>query len=271
MGRVNGRLILSLQKEFELVGAVDCKKSRFINEDYGVLLSLAPLGLLVRDRLVESCLEESEVMIDFSLPEGTMEHLERVEAFIKKKEEGAGGSLKKEKKFLGYVIGTTGFSDEQEKKIEKYAWRIPILKSGNFSIGVHALKGVVKQLSQQLKEWDIDIIENHHHQKIDAPSKTALMLYDACQQGRNKNKLRLVSKRTEKNQKRRENEVGLFSLRLGGTIGEHTVFLASEQEVLSLKHTAITRDAFCKGVLQSVKRFYGFSPGLYSLKDVFGF
>ena len=167
------------------------------------------LDCKMSDGLLERCLEESEVIIDFSLPRGTMGHLKRVGAFMKKRALALKGK-KVEEKFLGYVIGTTGFSEEEEKEIEKLGEWIPILKSGNFSIGIHALGEVVKRLAGELSDWDLEIVESHHNEKVDAPSKTALMLYEACKQGRNSVKLDLVSKRTEKNQKRKKNEVGLF-------------------------------------------------------------
>jgi 4-hydroxy-tetrahydrodipicolinate reductase len=147
-----------------------------------------------------------------------------------------------------HVIGTTGFSAEDEAKIRASARHAVIVKSGNMSLGVTLLAALVKQAAKALPGFDVRIFEMHHRGKIDAPSGTALMLGEAS--GRD--------------------DVGYASLRAGSVVGEHQVILAGPHERLMLSHSAQDRTIFASGALAAAKWGQGKKPGLYAMADVLG-
>jgi 4-hydroxy-tetrahydrodipicolinate reductase len=147
-----------------------------------------------------------------------------------------------------HVIGTTGFSAEDEAKIRAAARHAVIVKSGNMSLGVNLLAALVKQAAEALPGFDVQILEMHHRAKIDAPSGTALLLGQAS--GRN--------------------DVGYASMRGGTVVGEHQVILAGPHERVVLSHTAEDRTIFAAGALAAAKWGQGRKPGLYAMADVLG-
>jgi 4-hydroxy-tetrahydrodipicolinate reductase len=172
------------------------------------------------------------------------------------------------------VIGATGWSDEQNAAVQEASAKIPIVKSGNYSLGVNVLTGLVEQAARALagQDWDIEVFEAHHKRKVDAPSGTALMLGEAAARGRGID-LASHSERARDgiSAPRAEGAIGFASLRLGGVIGEHSVTFASEDEILTLSHSARDRSRFARGAVAAAAWVVGKPPGLYDMKDVLGF
>lgn len=172
------------------------------------------------------------------------------------------------------VIGSTGFSPEQDAEIVKAAERIAIVRSGNFSLGVNILIGLVEHAAQRLdaRDWDIEIAEAHHRKKVDAPSGTALMLGEAAAAGRGRDLSDLRSPPYDGvGEPRETGRIGFSSIRAGGIVGEHTVLFASEDEVVTLSHSAIDRSLFAKGAVAAAAWARSRKPGLYDMQDVLGF
>ena len=199
-----------------------------------------------------------DVIIDFSTPEASV-------ALAKACAEAGGPAL---------VIGSTGLNEEQEAAIEAASEKIAIVKSGNFSLGVNMLIGLVRNAAQRLDgtDWDIEITEAHHRRKVDSPSGTALMLGEAAADGRRAELADLRTAPYDGVQGPRESgKIGFSTIRGGGIIGEHTVMFASEDEVLSLSHSAIDRSLFAKGAVAAAAWVRNRQPGLYDMQDVLGF
>jgi 4-hydroxy-tetrahydrodipicolinate reductase len=199
-----------------------------------------------------------DVVIDFSTPEASVE-LARACA------ERGGPAL---------VIGSTGLSPEQDALIEAAAEKIAIVRSGNFSLGLNILIGLVEHAAQRLdgRDWDIEVLETHHRRKVDAPSGTALMLGEAAANGRGRDLEDLKTAPYEGITGPREpGKIGFASLRAGGVIGEHTVLFGSEDELLTLSHSAIDRSLFAKGAVAAAAWVRNRRPGLYDMQDVLGF
>ena len=172
------------------------------------------------------------------------------------------------------VIGSTGFTPEQDADILKAAKTIAIVRSGNFSLGVNILIGLVEQAALRLdaRDWDIEITEAHHRKKIDAPSGTALMLGEAAATGRGADLADLRSAPYDGVTGAREpGRIGFSSIRAGGVVGEHTVLFASDDEVLTLSHSAIDRSLFARGAVAAAAWVRTRGPGLYDMQDVLGF
>ena len=172
------------------------------------------------------------------------------------------------------VIGSTGFSDDELATVTTAAERAPIVLSGNFSLGVNVLIGLVAQAASKLRPeaWDVEVIEAHHRRKLDAPSGTALMLGEAAAQARGSS---LADKRTALRDgvgpARETGTIGFASLRGGGIVGEHTVVFAAEDEILTLSHSARDRSLFARGAVEAAVWAAGKPPGLYDMQDVLGF
>ncbi len=199
-----------------------------------------------------------DVIIDFSTPEASVE-LARACA------ERGGPAL---------VIGSTGLSPEQDAEIEAAADRIAIVRSGNFSLGLNILIGLVEHAAQRLdgRDWDIEVLETHHRRKVDAPSGTALMLGEAAANGRGRDLEELKTAPYDGITGPREpGKIGFASLRAGGVIGEHTVLFGSDDELLTLSHSAIDRSLFAKGAVAAAAWVRNRRPGLYDMQDVLGF
>lgn len=199
-----------------------------------------------------------DVVIDFSTPDASVELAQMCAA--------AGGPA--------LVIGSTGFTPDQDAEILKAAETIAIVRSGNFSLGVNILIGLVEHAALRLdgRDWDIEISEAHHRRKVDAPSGTALMLGEAAASGRGADLADLRSPPYDGVQGEREpGRIGFASTRAGGIVGEHTVMFASDDEVLTLSHSAIDRSLFAKGAVVAAAWVRSRRPGLYDMQDVLGF
>jgi 4-hydroxy-tetrahydrodipicolinate reductase len=171
------------------------------------------------------------------------------------------------------VIGSTGFSREDEAAVAEASGRIAIVKSGNFSLGVNLLLGLVRQAARALPaaDYDVEVFEAHHRRKIDAPSGTALMLGDAAAKGRGV-ELAAVSERGRDGVTgaRAPGAIGFSVMRGGGIVGEHSVVFAAEDELVTLSHSARDRSLFARGALEAARWVKGRPPGLYDMQDVLG-
>ena len=172
------------------------------------------------------------------------------------------------------VIGSTGFTAQERAAVEAAASAIPIVLSGNFSLGVNMLIGLVEQAARKLgpEAWDIEIVEAHHRRKTDAPSGTALMLGDAAARGRGGDMDALRRPLREGMGGEREaGSIGFSAVRAGGIVGEHQVIFASEDEVLTLAHSARDRSLFARGAVEAALWARDKPAGLYDMQDVLGF
>ncbi len=231
---------------FERPGAPD------IGKDIGVLAGLDALGLAVEDAPAHG-LARAGALIDFTAPQASVENARAAAS-----------------RGVAHVIGTTGFSASEEQAIAEAAKTIAVVKSGNMSVGVNVLMALVEAGAKALgDDYDIEIFEAHHRDKVDAPSGTALMLGAAAARGRG---VALADKRSDADRSgaRKTGDIGFSVMRGGGIVGEHRVAFAGTQEVITLSHSAIDRGLFAKGAVAAARWAIGKPPGLYSMRDVLG-
>ncbi len=164
----------------------------------------------------------------------------------------------------GVVLGPTGYNEEQLKLIDGYAKKIAIFKTANFSVGVNLLMKLVKLSAQALGEkFDIEIIEKHHNQKADAPSGTALMLAESAN---TENKDCIYGR--DKNTGKRGNEIGIHAVRGGTIVGEHEVMFAGEDEIITISHSARSKNVFASGAIKAALFLAGRPAGKYDMQDI---
>lgn len=210
------------------------------------------------DRGEEPDLSACDVVIDFTTAEGSAMLADRCAI--------AGRPA--------LVIGSTGFDPAQRKAVEDAARVIPVVLSGNFSLGVNVLMGLVAQAAARLgaRDWDIEIAEAHHRRKLDAPSGTALMLGEAAAKARGGDLTRLrADPHNGLSRPREEGRIGFSVTRGGGIVGEHSVTFAAEDEILTLSHSARDRSLFARGAVAAAVWVAARPPGLYDMQDVLGF
>ncbi len=194
---------------------------------------------------------EADVIIDFSHPSLT----EKVLEYAKNTK-------------TPVVVATTGLSDEQKEKLLDVSKETAVFFSANMSLGINLLTELVKEAAKVLEdEFDIEIIEKHHHRKIDAPSGTALLIADAINQAL-KSKKEYVYDRHSVRKKRSETEMGIHTVRGGTIVGEHEVIFAGNDEIIEIKHTAMSRDIFAVGAISAAKFLCGKDKGYYSMQDM---
>lgn len=196
---------------------------------------------------------QADAMIDFSTPEGTMRRVREAA------DQG-----------MALVIGTTGMTPEEARVVQDASTRVPIIHAGNFSLGINLLVRVAAEVAKALGEdFDIEISETHHNQKVDAPSGTALMLAHSICKARDRDPVdTLVDGRTGRPGVRPKGEIGMHALRMGSVVGDHTVQYGSLFERVELTHKAQTRDVFAAGALRAAKWLVGRVPGMYTMEDV---
>jgi len=256
-GRMGAALISAIANTDGIVvhSALERKGSRTIGQDAGILAGLGTIGTIINDN-IEQALEGVEGIIDFTIPAASV-------ALAQKAAERS----------LVHIIGTTGCDDEDENAFAKAAKQgARIVKSGNMSLGVNLLSVLVKKGAQALgEEFDIEILEMHHNQKIDAPSGTALLLGEAAAAGREINlQENAVKSRDGITGKRKTGTIGFATLRGGSVIGEHTVIFAGPSERIELSHIAQDRSLFANGALTAALWAKEQPKGFYSMLDVLG-
>jgi len=199
-----------------------------------------------------------DVIIDFTTPQASL-------ALARACAEAGGPAL---------VCGTTGVSEADEAELRAAASKIAMVRTGNFSLGLNLLLGLVRQAAAALpaRDWDVEVFEAHHRRKVDAPSGTALMLGAAAAEGRGV-ALPDVSERGRDGLTgpRAAGAIGFTSMRAGGVIGEHSVVFAAEDEIVTFAHSARDRSLFARGALAAAVWVVGKPAGLYDMMDVLGF
>ena len=246
MGRMGQQIIKSVKsnKNFKIISLTESKKiNKKIN---GIKLTVNS----------ENAFKQANIIIDFTIPKCTFEIL-KIASKLKKR----------------VVIGTTGFTKNEEKLIQKFSKKIPILKAGNMSLGINLLMYLTEIASSSLgKNYLSKIFEIHHKHKKDYPSGTALMLGKGIAVGRNKNFYSLLGKKylNKKNFPYGE-KINFNSLRKGEIIGEHEVKFSSGKEIITLNHEAFDRALYSEGALSAAKWLMRKKPGLYSMRDMMNF
>lgn len=255
-GRMGSRVVVCLaeDKDLRLTGALEALGHPALGKDAGEIAGIGRIGVVVTGE-PEALLSRDRILIEFSVPEASLEHLRLVAR------NGARA-----------VIGTTGFSRVQREEIARLAQRAPILLSPNMSVGVTLALRLLAQMAAVLgDEYDVEITEIHHRFKKDAPSGTALRMAEVIAQalGRDLAQVAVYGRQGLPGERTRK-EIGILSLRSGDVVGEHTVSFGNLGERLELTHRAHSRDTFARGALRAAKFIATASPGLYSMQDVLG-
>jgi 4-hydroxy-tetrahydrodipicolinate reductase len=250
-GRMGSRIIslAAEDKNFDVVAALEMTGHDKVGEDVGELAGIGRTGLPVQDRTET----EFDVLIDFTLPAGTMHWLDYCLTCKR-----------------AIVIGTTGHDAQQLAQIEAAAKTIPLLKASNMSVGMNLMFRLVGQMARALgDDYDIEIVESHHRFKVDAPSGTAVSLMQSIVDATGRDaKHDVAYGREGQTGKRPARQIGMHSLRVGDTVGEHEVHFGSLGETLVLRHSAHTRDTFVKGALRAAAWLAGKPAGRYDMGDV---
>ena len=253
-GRMGSQIIRKVTESstMDLHFVVEHKEHNWIGQDCGEKLLGRENGVLVTDNL-KLALEGAKAVIDFSTPDTSLECIK-----ICQQTETA------------HVIGTTGFDLAQENEIFEHSKKVVVVKAGNMSLGVNLLTSLVEKVSSSLDEdFDIEILEMHHRNKVDAPSGTALMLGEAAAKGKGKSLPELrIAAREGISVGRQKGSIGFASLRGGGVVGEHEVSFTSGSERISIKHEAFSRDIFVNGAIKAALWSKEKEPGLYDMLNV---
>ena len=253
MGQMLIKTVLDSDKA-TLVGAVERCGHDWVGRDVGEAMGGVPLGVTVTDDALEA-FSKAQAVIDFTAPEATLEF----------------AALAAQARAV-HVIGTTGMTDEQIAQLAPAARHAVIVRAGNMSLGVNLLVQLTKKVAAALDEdFDIEVIEAHHHHKVDAPSGTALMLGEAAAEGRGV-KLADVSDRGRDGitGARKRGDIGFTAIRGGDIVGEHDVLFAGAGERIVLRHMATDRALFARGALKAALWGQDKSPGEYDMIDVLG-
>ena len=252
-----GRMLVKTVAEAEncrLVGAIEREGSSVLGQDAGTLAGLAPLGVSVTDDPLP-VFAQADGVLDFTSPAATISF----------------ASLAAQARIV-HVIGTTGLQDEDFTKLEAAARHARIIQSGNMSLGVNLLAGLVRKVAATLGEdFDIEVLEMHHRMKVDAPSGTALLLGEAAAEGRRISlKERSVRRRDGHTGARNPGDIGFATLRGGSVVGDHSVIFAGQGERLELSHRAEDRSIFARGAVRAALWGFDKKPGYYTMADVLG-
>lgn len=255
-GRMGQMLVKTIAASADamLSGAIERPGSAALGRDAGEISGLGVLGVQISDDPLAALLNADGV-IDFTAPAATVE-LAALAAQAR----------------IVHVIGTTGFGGEDLQKLEAASRHARLVKSGNMSLGVNLLAGLVEKAAATLgPDWDIEIVEMHHRMKVDAPSGTALLLGEAAAKGRD---IALaqhsVRSRDGHTGARVQGDIGFATLRGGTVVGDHQVIFAGAGERIELGHRAEDRGIFARGALRAALWARDRKPGLYSMKDVLG-
>jgi 4-hydroxy-tetrahydrodipicolinate reductase len=255
-GRMGGRIIHMLEEAqgITLTGALEQPASSQLGKDVGEVTGLPKKGIPVSGSLAE-VLPQGDVLIEFTYPEPTLEHLKEVAA--------AGKAM---------VIGTTGLNPQQLGELKGLAEKTRVVFAPNMSVGVNLMFNVVENIARVLNDgYDVEIVEAHHRLKKDAPSGTALKLAQVIAQalGRDLEKVGVYGRKGITGE-RTKDEIGIMTVRAGDIVGEHTVTFCGIGERLEVIHRAHNRDNFARGAVRAAQWIVAQSPGLYDMQDVLG-
>ena len=255
-GRMGQMLIKTVvdSDKARLVGAVEREGHPWVGMDIGEAMGGQALGVVVTDQPLEA-FAKAQAVIDFSAPAATLQ-------FAK---------LAAQARAV-HVIGTTGMTDEDIAKLEPCGRHAVIVRAGNMSLGVNLLVQLTKKVAAALDEdFDIEVIESHHNQKVDAPSGTALMLGEAAAEGRGVSLADVEDRgRDGITGARKKGDIGFVAIRGGDIVGEHDVMFAAPGERIVLRHLASDRAIFARGALKAALWGQDKKPGEYDMIDVLG-
>ncbi|TCO71464.1 4-hydroxy-tetrahydrodipicolinate reductase [Marinisporobacter balticus] len=237
MGRILSRFIAN-NREMEVIAGIDRYVDRYENP--------FPVYKNACD-----CMESSDVVIDFS-------HHSTLDAILKYCVDTK----------TPLVTATTGLSDKDSESLMDASKIIPIFQTGNMSLGVNVITDLAKKAAQVLGDpFDIEIIEKHHNQKVDSPSGTAYLIANGINEGL-ENKKDFVYGRYGRAEKRKTTDIGIHAIRGGTIVGEHTVIFAGPDEIIEIKHTAISKDIFALGAIEASKFLLKQTNGFYNMNDM---
>jgi 4-hydroxy-tetrahydrodipicolinate reductase len=255
-GRMGGR-VLALAKEaedFQIVGATERPGHPAIGRDAGEVAGLGALGVKVSESL-SKIIRGGDVVIDFTAPEASMGHLRAASE--------AGVAI---------VVGTTGLSRENLEEARRLAAYMPCVISPNMSVGVNVLFRVLKEVARSLgDDYDVEVVEAHHHFKKDAPSGTALKMAQVIAEalGRDLERVGIYGRKGMVGERPKQ-EIGIHTVRAGDIVGEHTILFGGMGERIEITHRAHSRDNFARGALRAARFAVQASKGLYDMADVLG-
>jgi 4-hydroxy-tetrahydrodipicolinate reductase len=252
-----GRMLVKAVAEADgckLVGAIERAGSTALGHDAGLLAGIGLLDVDVSDDPLP-VFAEADGVLDFTAPAASVEF----------------AALAAQARIV-HVIGTTGLKEDDYVKLEAAARHARIVQSGNMSLGVNLLAALVRQAAAALgDEFDIEVLEMHHRQKVDAPSGTALLLGNAAAEGRGIGlKERAIRTRDGHTGPRPTGDIGFATLRGGTVVGEHTVIFAGAGERLEFSHRAEDRSLFARGAIRAALWAFDRKPGYYTMADVLG-
>jgi 4-hydroxy-tetrahydrodipicolinate reductase len=255
-GRMGTRIVACLHgdTELRLAAAVEAPGHASLGHDAGEVAGIGRLGVAITDDLA-AALKPERILIEFSVPEASLAHLEQVA-----------------ERRARAVIGTTGFTAAQRGRIDALGARAAIMIAPNMSIGVNVAYQALALIARALgDDYDVEVTEIHHRFKKDAPSGTALRMAEvvAAALGRDLGKVGVYGRQGITGE-RTPKEIGVMSLRSGDVVGEHTVSFGTLGERIELTHRAHSRDTFARGALRAARWIASRGPGLYSMQDVLG-
>jgi 4-hydroxy-tetrahydrodipicolinate reductase len=255
-GRMGGRLVCLLKESaaLTLAGAVESKGHPSVGEDAGEIAGCGRTEVAIKDDL-SALMDRGEVVIDFSAPAATLEHL-RIVAQHRR----------------AMVIGTTGFSPQELAELRSLAKSIPCVFSPNMSVGVNVIFKAIAEMARTFGEdYDIEVIEAHHRLKKDAPSGTALKIAEVLAKAVNRDLDQVgVYARKGLIGERKRGEIGIQTIRAGDIVGDHTVLFGGMGERIEVTHRVQSRDTFARGALRAARWVVRQPPGLYDMMDVLG-
>ena len=255
-GRMGQMLIqlISASDEAHLVGAVERSGHDWVGQDVGVAMGGTSLGIVVTDDALDA-FAKAQAVIDFTAPQATLDF----------------AALAAQARAV-HVIGTTGMCDDEIAALEPASRHCAQVRAGNMSLGVNLLVQLTKRVAASLGEdFDIEVIEAHHNQKVDAPSGTALMLGEAAAEGRGVALSDVRdSGRDGMTGARKRGDIGFTAIRGGDIVGEHDVLFAAPGERIVLRHLATDRAVFARGALRAALWGQDKGPGQYDMVDVLG-
>lgn len=248
MGKTVLRAAFSSQ-DCEVVAAVEDPAHPYINKKITEAVPESELNIIVTSDHLQA-MSRGDVIIDFSNTKTTLECLE--------------SALKKQ---LPVIIGATGFSKADFAEIKKYSKSIPVVLTSNMSVGVNILASLLGKTAPVLKDdFDVEILEMHHNQKVDSPSGTALYFASSIASSMNKKLSDVLI--TDRKGKRPKGKIGMSVMRGGDVAGEHTVMFLGDGERIEFTHRVSDRIVFARGALRAAKWVIGKEPGLYSMLDI---
>jgi len=253
-GRMGRALIAAVHaaEGATLTAAVERPESSLIGADAGELAGIGRLDVTLAGSLTE-VIDQFDVVIDFTAPAATVAHLALCQAHGK-----------------AIVIGTTGLNDEQKQQVSAAAAQVPVVYSGNYSVGVNVSLKLLEMAARTFGDTvDIDVLEAHHRHKVDAPSGTALMMGEAVAGalGRDLKDVAVYAREGHTGPRDRQ-QIGFQTLRGGDTVGDHTVFFFGEGERVEIRHVATNRANFAVGAVRAALWAVAKTPALYDMRDV---